>query len=289
MTTARIEPLEKSVPVNGINLHYVDWGSEGKPPLIVLHGFSSQARYWDGFAVRMRDDFHVYCLDQRGHGDSDWAEDYGPDAMPNDLLAFADALGLDKFTLLGHSMGGMVSMRFTAFHPERVQALVVVDAGIRLLSGQPVARLDNSVTRALAKDTFASEADLLAHYNSMNPALDIERARVPLMYNFRTLPDGRVTYKFDPSLRNRLIADSPEGMERARKAQEELERRAKDVSCPVLILRGELSDILSPESADLTAASFPNGRGHDIPRTTLIIPIHHPRSFLTAVREFVVV
>jgi pimeloyl-ACP methyl ester carboxylesterase len=286
MTTARIEPLEKSVPVNGINLHYVDWGSEGKPPLIVLHGFSSQARYWDGFAVRMRDDFHVYCLDQRGHGDSDWAEDYGPDAMPNDLLAFADALGLDKFTLLGHSMGGMVSMRFTAFHPERVQALVVVDAGIRLLSGQPVARQDNSVTRALAKDTFASEADLLAHYKSMNPALDIERARVPLMYNFRTLPDGRVTYKFDPSLRNRLIADSPEGMERARKAQEELERRAKDVSCPVLILRGELSDILSPESADLTAASFPNGRVHVIPRTTHMIPTDDPLAFRTAVREF---
>jgi pimeloyl-ACP methyl ester carboxylesterase len=183
-------------------------------------------------------------------------------------------------------MGGMVSMRFTAFHPERVQALVVVDAGIRLLSGQPVARQDNSVTRALAKDTFASEADLLAHYKSMNPALDIERARVPLMYNFRTLPDGRVTYKFDPSLRNRLIADSPEGMERARKAQEELERRAKDVSCPVLILRGELSDILSPESADLTAASFPNGRVQVIPRTTHMIPTDDPLAFRTAVREF---
>src|SRR4051812_43540002 len=104
MTTARIEPLDRTISANGVNLHYVDWGGADKPPLVVLHGFSSQARYWDGFAVRMRDAYRVYCLDQRGHGDSDWSEDYGPDAMPDDLLAFADALGLETFTLLGHSM-----------------------------------------------------------------------------------------------------------------------------------------------------------------------------------------
>jgi pimeloyl-ACP methyl ester carboxylesterase len=286
MTTARIEPLEKTIPVNGINLHYVDWGSEGKPPLVVLHGFSSQARYWDGFAVRMRDAFHVYCLDQRGHGDSDWASDYGPDAMPNDLLAFADQLGLKKFTLLGHSMGGMVGMRFAAFHPERVEALIVVDAGLRLLTGRPVSQQDNSVTRALAKDTFESEDDMLAHYKSMNPMIDVERARGPLMYNFRTLPDGRVTYKFDPSLRNRLIGQSPEEVERAQKAQADLEARTKDVKCPVLILRGELSDILLPDVAESTKRAFPNGRLVEIPRTTHMIPTDDPLAFRTAVREF---
>lgn len=286
MTTARIEPLEKTIPVNGINLHYVDWGSEGKPPLVVLHGFSSQARYWDGFAVRMRDAFHVYCLDQRGHGDSDWSDDYGPDAMPNDLLAFADRLGLEKFTLLGHSMGGMVSMRFAAFHPDRVEALIVVDAGLRLLAGRPVSQQDNSVTRALAKDTFENEDEMLAHYKSMNPMIDVERARGPLMYNFRTQPDGRVTYKFDPSLRNRLIGQSPEEVERAQKAQADLEARTKDVKCPVLILRGELSDILLPDVAEATVKAFPNGRLVEIPRTTHMIPTDDPLAFRTAVRDF---
>jgi pimeloyl-ACP methyl ester carboxylesterase len=286
MTTARIEPLEKTIPADGVNLHYVDWGTEGKPPLVVLHGFSSQARYWDGFAVRMRDAFHVYCLDQRGHGDSDWADDYGPDAMPNDLLAFADKLGLEKFTLLGHSMGGMVSMRFAAFHPERVEALIVVDAGLRLLTGRPVSQQDNSVTRALAKDTFEDEEDLLAHYKSMNPALDIERARIPIMYNFRKLPDGRVTYKFDPSLRNRLIGQSPEEVERAQRAQADLEARTKDVKCPVLILRGELSDILMPDVAESTARAFPNAQLVEVPRTTHMIPTDDPLAFRSAVREF---
>jgi pimeloyl-ACP methyl ester carboxylesterase len=286
MTAARIEPLEGTLRSGDVNLHYIDWGSEGKPPLVVLHGFSSQARYWDGFAVRMRDEYHVYCLDQRGHGDSDWAEDYGPDSMPDDLLAFADQLGLKKFTLIGHSMGGMVSMRFAAFHPDRLDALLVVDAGLRLLAGDPVSRQDNSVTRALARDTFTSEAELLEHYKTLAPGLDIERARGPIMHNFRTLPDGRVTYKFDPSLRQRLIAETPEGRERMAGAQQELEARTKDVRCPVLILRGEYSDILSREAADATAAAFPNGRVVEIPGTTHMIPSDNPLAFRSAIRAF---
>ncbi len=286
MTKPRIEPLGKTVLVNGINLHYVDWGSEGKPPLVILHGFSQQSRYWDGFAVRMRDDFHVYCLDQRGHGESDWADDYGPDAMPNDLLGFADEIGLEKFTLIGHSMGGAVSMRFTAFHPERLDALVVVDVGIRALVGKPLPEQDTSVTRALAKDTFANEDELMAHYQAMAPALDIERARTSIMYNFKTLPDGRVAYRFDPSLREKLIARDPAAIQYGQQTQADMEARTKDVSAQVLILRGELSDILSREAADATAAAFPKGRLVEIPGATHMIPSDNPLAFRTAIREF---
>jgi len=142
------------------------------------------------------------------------------------------------------------------------------------------------VTRALAKDTFEDEEDLLAHYKSMNPALDIERARIPIMYNFRKLPDGRVTYKFDPSLRNRLIGQSPEEVERAQRAQADLEARTKDVKCPVLILRGELSDILMPDVAESTARAFPNAQLVEVPRTTHMIPTDDPLAFRSAVREF---
>ncbi|MEO8541687.1 MAG: alpha/beta hydrolase [bacterium] len=286
MTTARIEPLDKTVVANGLTLHYVDWGGEGLPPLVILHGFSQQARYWDGLAAKMRDAYHVYCLDQRGHGLSDWADDYGPDAMPNDLLGFADALGLERFSLIGHSMGGMVSMRFTAYHPERITALVVVDAGLRLLSGAPVAQQDNSVTRALAKDTFANEDELMAHYATMAPGLDVVRAKPAIMHNFKTLPDGRVTYRFDPSLRSRLIASDPEAQAKARDAQADMEAHTKDVTSPVLILRGELSDILSSEGAVQTAAAFPHGRVVEIPGATHMIPSDNPLAFRTAIREF---
>ncbi len=106
MTSSYIEPRVADTTVNGVRLRYVDWGEAGRPPLVLLHGFSAHARYWDGFAAKMRGDFHVYALDQRGHGDSDWAEDYGPAMMPAYLSAFVDQLGLEHFTLVGHSMGG---------------------------------------------------------------------------------------------------------------------------------------------------------------------------------------
>src|SRR4051812_32070147 len=109
MPGTRIEAQHREARINGLKLHYVDWGTEGRPPFVLLHGFSAMARYWDGFAVHMRDQYHVFALDQRGHGDSDWAQDYGPDAMPSDLAQFVDGLGLQRFSLMGHSMGGGVA------------------------------------------------------------------------------------------------------------------------------------------------------------------------------------
>ncbi|MGE5596965.1 MAG: alpha/beta fold hydrolase [Hyphomicrobiales bacterium] len=280
MTTARIEPADHTIDAGGLRLHYLDWGTEGKPPLVLLHGFSSQAHYWDGFSVRMRDDCRVIAVDQRGHGDSDWSADYGPDAMPNDLLALADHLGLERFTLVGHSMGGGVSMRFATRHPERVERMVIVDAGLRMPGRGP--NPDNSVSRALAKDTFESEQELYDHYRKLAPGFDPERAGRALWYNFRKLEDGRITYKFDPSLRNRFTTRRDE-MERS---NEEVRAAASRVTCPVLILRGARSDILSAEAARETAAAFPNGRVLEIPNTTHMIPTDDPRAFRAAVREF---
>src|SRR6185312_1803650 len=94
MATVRIEPRDATARVNGLNLHYLDWGGDGLPPFVALHGFSAQAHYWDSLAAALHADYHVYALDQRGHGDSDWADDYGPETMPADLTAFVDGLKL---------------------------------------------------------------------------------------------------------------------------------------------------------------------------------------------------
>src|SRR3712207_1259861 len=128
-------------------LSYVDWGEAGHPPMVLLHGFSAQARYWDGFAVHMRDAYHVYALDQRGHGDSDWAGEYPPEAMPSDLAAFVDQRGLERFTIVGHSMGGGVAFRYTADHPDRVERLIIEDSALPLPVRPPVFNPDNSVQR----------------------------------------------------------------------------------------------------------------------------------------------
>jgi pimeloyl-ACP methyl ester carboxylesterase len=284
MTTQRIEPNIKHAQVNGLRLHYVDWGEAGNPPMVLLHGFSAQARYWDGFAVHMRDAYHVYALDQRGHGDSDWAGEYPPEAMPSDLAGFADQLGFGRFTIVGHSMGGGVAFRYTAEHPERVERLIIEDSALPSPERPPVFNPDNSVQRSLAKDTFDDEEAVVAHLMRQSPGVSEARIRQVIPQWYRRLDDGRFTFKFDPALRRRLGATvDPEEYRRTAGA---LREKLKRFSGPVLLLRGEDSDILSPEAAADTVAAFPDATLITIPSAGHNVHTDNPRAFRAAVRDW---
>ena len=108
--------LDRTVRVNGITLHYLDWGPAGAPPVVLLHGITGHARVWDRLAERLVPGRRVLALDQRGHGDSDAAPDgdYRVATMADDVAAFAGSLELDRFTLLGHSMGGRMAIQYAA-------------------------------------------------------------------------------------------------------------------------------------------------------------------------------
>ena len=124
------QPTSKYITINDVRIRYFDWGTEGLPPLVCLHGHTGQAHIWDEFAEVMRGSYHVYALDQRGHGKSGYASDgYARDRFVEDLAAFVDTLGLGRFTLAGLSMGGWHSMLYTADHPDRVERIVMVDIG----------------------------------------------------------------------------------------------------------------------------------------------------------------
>ncbi len=284
MTTQRIEPAVNDAQVNGLRLRYVDWGEDGKPPMILLHGFPAQARYWDGFAVRMRDDYHVYALDQRGHGDSEWAAEYGLETMPADLAAFVDGLGLGRFTIVGHSMGGGVAFRYAAEHPDRVERLIIEDSGLPAPDRPPVLNADNSVQRSLAKDMFEDEDEVVAHLMRQSPGVGEERIRQVIPMWYRRLEDGRYTFKFDPALRGRLRAAADP--EQHRRSATELRDKLKALSCPVLIVRGENSDILSLEAAEDTAGAFSNGTLVTIPAAGHNVHTENPRAFRAAVRTW---
>ena len=285
MTTSRITPEINHAQVNGLRLHYVDWGRAGQPPLVLLHGFSAQARYWDGFAVHMRDAYHVYALDQRGHGDSDWADEYPPTSMPDDLAAIVDGLGLERFTIVGHSMGGGVAYRYAAAHPERIERLIIEDSALPSPERPPVPNADNSVQRNLAKDVFESEDELVAHLQGQSPGVGEERLRQVIPTWYRRRDDGRYTFKFDPKLRQRIArqAADPEGFKRDATA---LRQKLADFTAPVLLLRGANSDILSPEAAEDTVAALKNATLVTIPDAGHNIHTDNPRAFRTAVRQW---
>ncbi|MFB3091666.1 MAG: alpha/beta fold hydrolase, partial [Dehalococcoidia bacterium] len=129
--TTQVQPQDKTVSVNGLNLHYLDWGTEGRPMMVLLHGLRGHAHSWDDVSMALLRDYHVLALDQRGRGDSGWATDgdYSGKAYVSDLLGFCDALKLDSFILVGHSMGGRNSLSFAGQHSGRLQKLIIVDIG----------------------------------------------------------------------------------------------------------------------------------------------------------------
>src|SRR3972149_6168321 len=108
---------DKEARISGLKFHYLDWGVQGgeRPPMLLLHGGGQDGHSWDEFSARIRDLYHVYALDQRGHGDSDWAPDpsgYGRTHHFQDISGFVDMLSLDSFVLVGLSMGGANAIYF---------------------------------------------------------------------------------------------------------------------------------------------------------------------------------
>jgi pimeloyl-ACP methyl ester carboxylesterase len=116
-----------TIELDGLPFHYRETGDPSAPPLVALHALGLDARDWDGVAAALAGDYRVLALDQRGHGTSARPDAYSFELMRDDLARFADALGLDRFTLLGHSMGGTVAFLFAEAQPARIGRLVVVD------------------------------------------------------------------------------------------------------------------------------------------------------------------
>src|SRR2546428_6882632 len=111
---------------NGLKVHYYEWpGAE--PNLVLLHPSSGYGRMWEWTANALGSRFHVYALDQRGHGDSGRPDgDYSAEEYADDLLLFFQAVGIDKAIVAGQSLGGRVGQVFAAVHPERIQAVGLV-------------------------------------------------------------------------------------------------------------------------------------------------------------------
>ena len=125
------------VTANGLRFHYRDWGGSG-PPIVLLHGLSSNARIWDFVARDLSSDWRVLALDQRSHGGSEGPEDgYGWPEVTSDLAAYLDGVGLERPLIVGHSWGANVAASFAATFPERPAAIALVDGGTSGFSSSP--------------------------------------------------------------------------------------------------------------------------------------------------------
>jgi esterase len=264
-------PTSRHLELSGLKFHYLDWHGDG-PPLVMLHGLTGHAHTWDHTAAALSARYHVYALDQRGHGDTEWASRYGIPVMLGDLLGFLDALALPVVTLMGLSMGGIVAYQFTAAHPERVSRLVVLDIGpeIAPAGGRRVA------ADLASRDVFESEDDAVARARAANPRPTDESLRHRVSHNLRPQPDGTFTFKFDNALRD--LGAIGDGL-----SPDQRWAAWNSVSCPVLLVRGDDSDILAPGTAERMVAGNPHARLAVVPDCGHSITLDRPEGLLDAV------
>jgi len=122
-------PSGRFVQVNGIRIHYLDWGGDGTP-LVLIHGLGDSPHIFEDLALLLGSHAHVYAYARRGHGHSDSPEGpYDLETLTEDLRQFLDALHVQRADLLGWSMGGNEITRFAGLYPERVGKLIYLEAG----------------------------------------------------------------------------------------------------------------------------------------------------------------
>jgi pimeloyl-ACP methyl ester carboxylesterase len=259
--------------VNGLRLHALEWGETGRPGLCFLHGGAAHAHWFDLVAPAFADRFHIIALDQRGHGESAWANppSYATEDFAGDLSGVFDALEWREVTLVGHSMGGLNSIGFSAWHPKRVRALVIADSrpaipperletmhdrGRRSLKRHPSADEAVARFRLLPRETVAT-AELLAH---------IARAGI-------VQRDGGWTFRFDPATY---------GVRRPIDGWALVDR----ITAPTLIARAELSPNLPPETAERLRRTIKDARVVEIAGAYHHLTLDQPARFVAALTEF---
>ena len=282
-----LEPRSFRVPVtDGLELHVLEWSTEGVP-LILLHGHGNEAHLWDDFVPCVAPHYRVLAVDQRGHGDSDWDPDgrYDTEFMIRDLEALTAALEIDRFVLIGFSMGGRVSMGFAGRHPERLAGLVLVDIGPEL-DARGVFRIGQEMEtqRAPLFSSLDEYASLLSlNYPAGQPHALMRMAR----HGLRAREDGLFELKMDPKMRGARPVDD-EARAREEAFVEEQWRALAALPCPTLVVRGAASDILSPEIADkMVDEVLQKGRLEVVPQAAHSVATDNPRGFEEAVSRFV--
>lgn len=269
---------DELIELRGLRFAYRDWPSKtpGAPALVLLHGYTGHARSWDAFAEAMTDRYRVIALDQRGHGASGWA---GPGAyavaeMVADLEAFVKALGLEGFTLLGLSMGGMVTIGYAGKRPKALAAAVIVDIGPELIrSGSQ--RIQEGQK---AKDVFDSKDEAFAAARAVNPVPPEAHHRHRSDYSLMRTEDGRWTYRFDRVLRSPGELKIP--------TPEESWAYCAQIAVPTLVIRGAQSDILSPEVAQKMVETIPAASFALVADSGHSVPLDAPEGFLAACRAW---
>ena len=273
-----VQPKDKTVNVNGINLHYLDWGNEGKPKVLLLHGLRGHSHSWDDVSAEFSPDFHILALDQRGRGESDWAPggDYSSESFVADLEGFCEAVGFDSFILIGHSMGGRNSMAFAGNNADKIEKLVIIDIGPDV-DPKGAARMTQEIKDV--PEEFDSFEDVFAYQSKQNRFCSEPVLRRRLNYATKELPNGKFGWRYDLEIREQRRNNSGA-------KQPDLWLNLPGIKCPVLIVRGAETDTLGLETAEKMVEVLPNGKLVHVDRAAHMVFEENPEGFIAVLHDF---
>jgi pimeloyl-ACP methyl ester carboxylesterase len=279
--TVSAEPTHRHVEVEGLKLHYLDWGGDSdKRTFVLLHGGAAHAHWWDSVAPMLTPHGRVLALDFRGHGRSQWAvpPHYGPPAYLNDVRGLIESLGT-RVVLVGHSMGGAVAQWVAVTHREMLDALIVVDAP----HGPPplLRRLQwrwRRRSQGGKRPELRTAADIIQKFRLSPPETNLTRLELErlALHGAQQLPSGKWAFRFDPETRA------------WRKTGARMTRpRLKDITMPTLLLRGEHSGLVGPSHVKRMHLKIRGSMHREIPRAYHHVPLDNPADTAAAIIEFV--
>ncbi|WP_133366667.1 alpha/beta fold hydrolase [Qipengyuania sediminis] len=234
-----------------LRLNAVDWGNAEAPPLVLVHGGRDHARSWDWTAEALRGDWHVTAMDHRGHGDSEWVSDgnYRAEDMVYDLAQLIHQLGKGPVTLVAHSLGGNVALRYAGIFPDMVRKVVAIEglgpsprraAEMRATPyPQRMAEWIGKKRQAAARTPrkYDSIEAAFARMIAENAYLTPEQARHLTLHGVNRNEDGSFSWKFDPHLNVWPVEDVGDAF---------IHQTWAAITAPALLLYGKESWASSP-------------------------------------------
>ncbi len=257
-------PTSHSYMSQRLKLHYADWGNASAPPLLLVHGGRDHCRSWDWVAQQLSADWHVIAPDLRGHGDSQWAADGCYSVMDHvyDLAQLIHQMDAEQVTIVAHSLGGNISLRYTGLYPDTVKKLVAIEG----LGPSPAMQAERAKTafadrwRKWIADKRAAAGRLPKRYPNLQAALErmrsenayltAEQAHHLTVHGANRNEDGSYSWKFDNHLMVWPFHDMPEP---------EVEALWTAITCPTLLMYGANSWASNPEK-DGRLVHFNNAR-----------------------------
>jgi pimeloyl-ACP methyl ester carboxylesterase len=253
-------PRSHFVDHAGLKLHHLEWGREGRHAIVLVHGSRLHAHVWNDFARRFADRYHIIAIDQRGHGESAWGggDEYHLEDLYRDLRAHVEARKLSRYTLVGHSLGGRVSLMYAHRHASELERLVLVDITPgRRPRAAAVPRSEGKQPRA-----FESEEAAVAYLGRAMARAPKHLVEESVRHGVRQNDAGLYVWKYDPVHFARRVTP-PVGLD--------LWQLAGEIGTPTLLQYGSESDVVDAELASRLQQTMPcctveriEGAGHGL-------------------------